>query len=91
MVTRSDPDGERPGRFRPEEAVDLATAIQIFTINGAHAMRLEQETGSIEVGKLADMIVLDRNLFEIALADISETRVLLTLIDGRIVYDATAP
>jgi len=88
MVTRADPEGKRPGQFRPDEALDLAAAIEIFTINGAHSMRLEQVTGSIEAGKLADMIVLDRNLFEIPPADISDTRVLLTLLDGRIVYDA---
>jgi predicted amidohydrolase YtcJ len=88
MVTRRDPDGKQPGQFRPEEAVDLATALDILTINGAYAMRLASETGSIEVGKLADMIVLDRNLFEIPPSEISDTRVLLTFLDGRIVYDA---
>jgi predicted amidohydrolase YtcJ len=87
MVTRRDPDGKRPGQFRPEEAVDLATAVDILTIHGAHGMRMANESGSIEVGKLADMIVLDRNLFEIPPADISDTRVLLTLLDGRIVHD----
>ena len=87
-VTRRDPEGRTPGRFNPEQAVDLATAIEIFTRNGAHAMRLERSTGSIEVGKHADMIVLDRNLFEVPPEQIGDTRVLATLLEGRAVYES---
>ena len=87
-VTRRDPEGRTPGRFNPEQAVDLATAIEIFTRNGAHAMRLQRSTGSIEVGKHADMIVLDRNLFEIPPEQIGDTRVLVTLLEGQAVYQS---
>jgi predicted amidohydrolase YtcJ len=72
--------------FIPEERIDLATAIDAFTINAAFVNKHEDKTGSIEVGKLADLIVLDRNLFELDPADISETKVLLTLFEGRPVY-----
>jgi predicted amidohydrolase YtcJ len=85
MVTRRDPYGKEPGALGPEQALPLADAIEIFTKNGAKAMRLEQETGSIEVGKSADFIVLDRNPFEIAPEEISETVVRATVFEGRVV------
>ena len=88
MVTRKNPYDEMPGEMGPEQAVDLPTAIEIFTINGAKAMRWPDRTGSIEVGKSADMIVLDRNLFEVSEQEIGDTQVLLTLFAGDVVYDA---
>jgi len=51
----------------------------------------ENENGSIKVGKYADMIVLDRNLFEIPLEDIDGTKVLLTIFEGRVAYSAPMP
>ena len=68
------------------ERVDLETMIDAYTINGAYTMRLEEKQGSIEVGKRADFVVLDRNLFEIPVAEISDASVTLTVFDGRIVY-----
>jgi predicted amidohydrolase YtcJ len=70
------------------QEIDLATAIDMYTRNAAYIMRLEHETGSIEVGKRADLIVLDRNLFEVPATRINEARVLLTMMDGRTVYSA---
>ena len=86
MVTRRDPYGKVPGELWPEQAVDLKTALRIFTINGAVAGKQADRTGSIEAGKSADFIVLDRNLFAIPVADISDTQVLLTVVSGREVY-----
>lgn len=86
LVTRRDPYGNFPGALWAEQAVDLETALQIFTINGAVAGKHADRTGSIEVGKSADFIVLDRNLFEIPPEDISDTQVLLTVVSGREVY-----
>ncbi len=86
MVTRKDPYGKNPGALAPAQAIGLADALRIFTRNGAQAMRMEKDSGSIEVGKFADMIVLDRNLFEIAPQDISETQVLQTVFEGRVVF-----
>ena len=85
MVTRRDPYGKEPGALAPEQAIPLGDALAIFTRNGASALRLERETGSIEPGKSADLIVLDRNLFEIAPEEISETQVLETVFEGRVV------
>jgi len=69
-----------------EQSIDLKTAIDAFTINAAYVNKLETQTGSLEVGKLADLVVLDRNLFEIEAHDISETSALLTLFEGQVVH-----
>lgn len=88
MVTRRNPSGEfGDATLWPEQALDLASTLQIYTLNGARAMRQEHVTGSIEVGKSADMIVLDRNLFDIPAAEIADTKVLATYFEGRPVYE----
>lgn len=85
MVTRRDPYTDGPEALGPEQAISLAQTLRIFTRNGASAMRIGDDSGSIEVGKTADMIVLDQNLFDIPPDKISQTRVLETLVDGRVV------
>lgn len=72
--------------FIPEETIDLQTAIAAFTINAAYLHNLDKITGSIEVGKAADLIVLDQNIFDIPKSRISDTKVLLTLFNGDAVY-----
>ncbi|HXF36020.1 MAG TPA: amidohydrolase [Actinomycetota bacterium] len=72
--------------FLPEERIDLPTAIHAFTMGSAFVNHLDRETGSIEVGKLADLVVLDRDLFAHPPSAIGEARVLLTLVDGRPVF-----
>lgn len=72
----------------PEEVVDLAAMIASYTINGAYVNFQESTTGSIEAGKAADLIVLDRNLFAIPTHEIHRAQVLLTLLDGVPVYRA---
>ena len=69
-----------------EESINLETAIEAFTINAAFVNNNEEETGSIEVGKIADLVILDQNLFQIEVRDISETKALLTLFEGRVVH-----
>ena len=88
LVTRRDPYGNFSGKLWPEQAVDLETALRIFTINGAVAGKQADRTGTIEVGKSADFIVLDRNLFDIPVQDVGDTRVLLTVVSGQEVYSA---
>ena len=68
------------------EVVSLATMIDAYTINAAWLMHHDERTGSIEVGKRADMVVLDRDLFEIPVTEINEARVLWTFLDGDIVF-----
>ncbi len=85
-VTRMGPDGETDTPFLPGERIDLASALAAFTINAAYVNGLEDRTGSIEVGKLADLIVVDRNPFEVAPSELSELRVELTLLEGEAVH-----
>lgn len=74
--------------FLPEERVDLPTAIAGFTINAAYVNHLDDVTGSIEVGKLADLCVVDRNLFALRPEDIheAEAAVQATFVEGERVY-----
>jgi predicted amidohydrolase YtcJ len=89
-VRRQDPF-EASGRVLGEhQEIDLATALDMYTRNAAYIMRLEGLTGSLEVGKRADLIVLDRNLFDIPVTEINEARVLLTMMDGKPVYSAAS-
>jgi predicted amidohydrolase YtcJ len=87
-VTRQRPSGEGEP-LAPQEAIDLATGIEALTINSAYMMQQEDKVGTLEVGKRADLIVLDQNLFEIPPTEIGSTRVLLTVLDGKVVFDAS--
>lgn len=86
-ITRQDPYTNDGPVLNEEERVDLRTMIDAYTINGAHQMGLEQEQGSIEIGKRADFVILDRNLFELPAAEINEAKVTMTVFDGRTVYE----
>jgi predicted amidohydrolase YtcJ len=70
------------------ERVTLEQMIASFTRNGAFAARLEERLGSLEVGKVADVVVLDRNLFEVPMEKVGDAKVLLTLFEGLQVYRA---
>ena len=85
-VTRQDPWTNEGPLLNADEKVDLATMIEAYTINGAYQMKLDDVQGSIEVGKRADLVVLDRNLFEISASEISEARVTMTIFKGKTVY-----
>jgi predicted amidohydrolase YtcJ len=85
-VTRMDPAGGTTEPLVPQERIALPEALAAFTINAAWVNRLEKETGSIEVGKRADLVVLDRNLFAIPVTEIAHTRALVTLFGGRVVH-----
>ncbi len=90
-LTRRAPEAPAGPAWLPQEQARLPEMLAAYTIGSAYAARLERETGSLEVGKLADVIVLDRNLFEIAPTEIHQAKVLLTLLGGRTVYrDSTA-
>jgi predicted amidohydrolase YtcJ len=75
--------------FIPEERIDLSTAIAAFTMGSAYVNHLDLETGSIEVGKYADLVVIDRNLFEIPSEEIWSARVELTFVEGECVFDVS--
>lgn len=78
---------DKPGAaWLPEELVDLPTMIAAYTINGAYVNFQEKETGSIEVGKAADLIVLERNLFDIPPQEIHNVKIVRTMLDGEEIY-----
>jgi predicted amidohydrolase YtcJ len=81
-----EPDkNEKP--LLPDERIDLPTAIASFTIGSAHVNHLDNITGSIEVGKRADLVILSEDLFARPVEEIGKTRVDLTLVDGSVVYE----
>lgn len=86
MVTRRNPRGAAPGAFAPSEAIGVDDMIAIYTINSAKALGLQDRAGSLKVGKDADIVVLDRNLFTIPASDIARTQVDLTFFRGKEVY-----
>jgi predicted amidohydrolase YtcJ len=87
-VRRQDPLEDAGPVLNERERISLSSIIDAYTINAAWLMHHEDKTGSIEVGKQADLVVLDRQLFEIPATEISDTQVLLTLLDGEVVYTA---
>lgn len=85
-VTRSTLDGKNPHGWVPEEKISILEAVKGYTINAAFAEFSENIKGSIKKGKLADMVVLDKNLEEVDPFEIRDIQVLMTLFNGRAVY-----
>jgi len=85
-ITRCESRGREP--LLPEQSIPLQAAVDAYTINAAFALKQERTTGSLEPGKRADFIVLDRDIFSLDPFDLHGTRVLLTYLDGRRVYAA---
>lgn len=77
-----------PGRLGIDPGLTITDALRAITINAAYSLRADTQTGSLEPGKFADLIVLDRNLFEIPPEQISGTQVLMTVVGGKVVYEA---
>jgi predicted amidohydrolase YtcJ len=74
------------GQMHPEEALSREEAIRFYTINNAHILFLEKVAGALEIGKLADIIVLDRDLLTCPVDEIKSARVLRTYVGGRLVH-----
>jgi predicted amidohydrolase YtcJ len=90
-VTRLKPgdtrtDIEQDDLFNEDERLSLPDAIAAYTINGAYLMHDEQDSGSIEVGKYADFVILDQNLFDVPVHSIHEVNVDMTIFGGEVVY-----
>ena len=86
-VTRGVPGKPDMPKMSPEQAITVAEAIETYTINVAWSLLLEEETGSIEANKWADMIVLNHNLLEIPVTDLHKTQVQKTIHKGEVVYE----
>jgi predicted amidohydrolase YtcJ len=87
LVTRQVPGGGGEV-LGAQERITLKQAIDVFTRQSAQQMNFGVATGTIEKGKLADIIVLDRNIFEVPITDVHNTKVLMTFIEGELVYQA---
>jgi hypothetical protein len=88
-VTRLDPNGLTDVPLGVGEEITLAEAIKNYTINGAYVNFLDDQVGSIEVGKQADLVILDKNLFAIPAHEINQTKVIATFFAGCLVYIST--
>ena len=81
-VTRAGGKGQKP--LNIDERIPLQTAIDAYTINAALAMKQDKLTGSLEVGKRADLVVLDRDILTVDRKSIEDTQVIATYLDGRL-------
>jgi predicted amidohydrolase YtcJ len=86
LLTRQTEEGTPAGGWIPKQRLTLEEAIQGYTMGCAFAARREKTEGSIEAGKLADVIVLSQDLFKIAPNQIGKTKALITTVGGKIVY-----
>ena len=86
-VTRQTLDGQPAGGWHPEERVDLETALRAYTVNNAWAAGEEDRKGTLAPGKLADVVVLDRDPFKVPPAQLKDLKVMMTVVGGRVVYE----
>lgn len=90
-IERKQPwDGYPDGGFVPSQRISLGEALQAYTFGAAYAENFEHEAGTLRAGKLADIVILDRNIFEATPDEVLKTKVLVTLIDGKAAYQAEA-
>jgi predicted amidohydrolase YtcJ len=89
-VNRVSPSHRDHAPFYPDERIDLLDALHAFTMGTAYVNHLEREVGSLEIGKAADLVVLDRDVFDRAAGPIGDARVAGTFMDGQAVYEDAA-
>ena len=85
-VTRRTLDDKNPGGWIPEQKISVEDAVKCYTINNAYAAFEENIKGSIENGKLADLVVLSDDIFKISPENIKDVKVDMTICDGEIIY-----
>jgi predicted amidohydrolase YtcJ len=90
LVTRQVPGGGGEA-LGAQERITLKQAFDAYTINSARQQYVAYKRGSLELGKEADLVVVDRNIFEVPITTVHDTKVLITMIDGQVVYDADHP
>jgi hypothetical protein len=86
-VTRLHNDGKPEGGWNPEEKLTMAEILKSYTYGSAYGTHRENELGTLEAGKLADIVVLDRNLFKTPAEQIRDTKVCLTVMDGNVIFE----
>jgi predicted amidohydrolase YtcJ len=85
-ITRQNPSGQPPGGWMPDERMSREEMLKSFTWNAAYAAHAEKDLGSLEVGKLADMVLLDKDVMTVEPAEILSARPLMTIIGGEVVH-----
>jgi predicted amidohydrolase YtcJ len=90
-VTRRTLDNRNPNGWIPEQKISVAEAVHAYTVGSAYAQFDEKIRGSLEPGKLADLVVLSQDIFHIDPVQIEDTHVDLTILDGRVIYEASPP
>jgi len=85
-VTRRTIDGKNPNGWVPEQKISVEEAVQAYTVGSAYAEFQEAVKGSLTVGKLADLVIIDRDIFKIKPEEIEQAKVMMTIVDGRVVY-----
>ena len=88
-VTRRTLDGKNPKGWVPEQKISVEEAVRAYTVGSAFAEFQEKEKGTIAPGKLADLVIVSRDIFQIDPNEIEKTRVVMTIMDGRVVYEAS--
>jgi predicted amidohydrolase YtcJ len=88
-VTRRTLDGKRPSGWVPEQKISVGEAVRAYTVGSAYAEFQENEKGTIAPGKLADLVILSRDIFKIDPNEIDKVKVTITIMDGRVVYEAS--
>lgn len=86
-VTRLHNDGKPEGGWNPSEKLSLYEILRSYTYGSAYGVRRETELGTLEPGKFADLVVLDKNLFDVDPSEILNCSVLMTIMDGKIIYE----
>lgn len=86
-ITRQDPGGQPAGGWMPDERLSREETLKSFTWNAAYAAHAEKDLGSLEVGKLADMVLFDTDVMSVEPREILRARPLLTIIGGEIVFE----
>jgi predicted amidohydrolase YtcJ len=87
-VTRRTTDGKNPNGWIPEQKITVDEAVRAFTHGSAYAEFQEDVKGTLEVGKLADMVIVSDDIFTIDPVKIAEAKVLTTVMSGKVVYEA---
>jgi len=87
-VTRRTLDGKNPQGWVPEQKISVEEAVRAYTVGSARAEFQEEVKGSITVGKLADLVMLSRDIYKIDPNEIEKVKVVLTIVDGQIVHQA---
>ena len=87
-VTRCQENGHPRGGWLPEQRLTLAEAIRIYTYGGAQALNRDEDLGTLEAGKLADITVLEKNPFEMEPKELLDIKPVMTMINGKIVFEA---